>query len=142
LDFVQAFPQAPIETELFMDIAKGYIVGGNKNDYALKLIRNIYGQKQAGRVWNAFLVAGLNKIGFLQSAYDMCLLWKGQCILVIYTDDTIVSGPDKECVENVIQEISEEFTITSNDVVSDFLDVNISFDKEQNQVSFFAATTY
>jgi Reverse transcriptase (RNA-dependent DNA polymerase) len=29
LDFVQAFPQAPIQTELFMEIPKGYTINGN-----------------------------------------------------------------------------------------------------------------
>jgi Reverse transcriptase (RNA-dependent DNA polymerase) len=41
LDFVQAFPQTPIQTELFMEIPKGYTIIGNRNDHVLKLIRNI-----------------------------------------------------------------------------------------------------
>ena len=51
LDFVLAFPQAPVETELYMDIPKGFEVKGSNNQYVLKLKKNLYGQKQAGRVW-------------------------------------------------------------------------------------------
>jgi hypothetical protein len=72
---------------------------------------------------------GLKKIGFQESSYDMCLLWRNNCILVIYTDDTIVAGINEEAVTEAITDISKEFTITSNEIVSDFLGVNISFNE-------------
>jgi Reverse transcriptase (RNA-dependent DNA polymerase) len=71
LDFVQAFPQAPIQTEMYMELPKGYSVDNSRDHHVLKLVKNIYGQKQAGRVWNEFLLKGLKDIGFQQSAYDM-----------------------------------------------------------------------
>jgi Reverse transcriptase (RNA-dependent DNA polymerase) len=36
LDFVQAFPQAPIETELFMEVPKGFQVIGSRTTHALR----------------------------------------------------------------------------------------------------------
>jgi Reverse transcriptase (RNA-dependent DNA polymerase) len=57
LDFVQAYPQAPAQTEMYVEIPKGCSVQGDDNKkYVLKLINNIYGQRQAGKVWNAFLI--------------------------------------------------------------------------------------
>ena len=39
-----------------MKVPKGFqITGENSKDYVLKLNRNLYGQKQASRVWNKFL---------------------------------------------------------------------------------------
>ena len=56
IDYVLAFPQAPVEKELYMAIPSGIDVSeGDKKDYALKLHRNVYGQKQAGRVWYNYL---------------------------------------------------------------------------------------
>ena len=53
IDFVMAYPQAPIECNLYMDLPHGVLVkGGNLKDYALKILQNVYGQKQGGRVWN------------------------------------------------------------------------------------------
>ena len=53
LDYVSAFPQAPIHKEIYMQIPKGFeIDGGGNGDYVLKLNRNVYRQKDAGRVWN------------------------------------------------------------------------------------------
>jgi Reverse transcriptase (RNA-dependent DNA polymerase) len=46
LDFVQAYPQAPVETELYMDIPKGYQVQGKRDHHVLHILRNIYGQKR------------------------------------------------------------------------------------------------
>ena len=68
IDFVIAYTQAPIETDLFMEMPYGIeTTKGNTHDYVLQLLANIYGQKQAGRVWNQFLVHKLESIGFVQS---------------------------------------------------------------------------
>jgi hypothetical protein len=58
IDYVQAFAQAPVEKTLYMKIPAGVELedGANTKDYVLQIHRNIYGQKQAGRVWNRYLV--------------------------------------------------------------------------------------
>ena len=55
VDFVLAFPQADIECDMYMEIPQGFHVDGPREDYCLKLKKNLYGQKQAGRVWNQYL---------------------------------------------------------------------------------------
>jgi hypothetical protein len=70
IDFVQAFAQAPVERTLYMKIPSGVELEDDSDprDYVLMIHRNIYGQKQAGRVWNKFLVDKLiNDLGFKQS---------------------------------------------------------------------------
>ena len=60
LDYVQSFPQAPIEKDLYLKVPAGFqLEDGDNNDYALKLQRNIYGQKQAGRVRYKYLTKKL-----------------------------------------------------------------------------------
>jgi Reverse transcriptase (RNA-dependent DNA polymerase) len=128
LDFVLAFPQAPVETDIYMEIPAGFNVEGNKKDYALHLVNNLYGQKQAGRVWNQFLEKGLKDIGFNQSRCDPCIFWRKQTIIVIYTDDTIVTGPSQKQVDNAIKDIANKFEIKSKDEVKDFLGARIQRD--------------
>ena len=62
-----------------MRIPKGFeLEGGNENDYVLKLNKNVYGQKQAGRVWNKYLVNKLTKeLNFKQSNVDECIFYRG-----------------------------------------------------------------
>jgi Reverse transcriptase (RNA-dependent DNA polymerase) len=55
LDYVLVFPQAPAERELYMKIPRGIKVE-SEAECALKVEQNLYGQKQAGRVWNLHLV--------------------------------------------------------------------------------------
>ena len=60
LDFVIAYPQAPAEKPLYMRLPQGYHRKGiTKDTHVLKLIRNIYDQKKAGRVWNKYLDEGM-----------------------------------------------------------------------------------
>lgn len=136
LDFVLAFPQAPVETDLYMEIPRGFVIPSeDKAMYVLKLVNNLYGQKQAGRVWYKYLSAGLcNKLGFRQSEYDPCVFWRKSTILVIYTDDTIVVGPKLMEIEAAIADIAKEFVITTAPSVSDFLGVKIS--KSENAKSY------
>ncbi len=57
IDFVLAYTQAHFETELYMELPQGIETKyGTSKDYVVKLLANLYGQKQAGRVWNQYLV--------------------------------------------------------------------------------------
>ena len=128
LDYVLAFPQAPVERELYMEIPKGFqVTDGDSRDFLLKIHRNIYGQKQAGRVWNQYLVDKLvNEIGFKQSNIDECLFYKGKVLYALYTDDSILAGPNKEEVDAVIEQIRRaKLDVTDEGNVEDFLGVNI-----------------
>ncbi len=71
----------------------------------LKLLKNIYGQKQAGRVWNEYLVDKLRSIGFKPSLIDNCVFYRDDVIFMVYVDDGIFLGKDDEQLKAVIHEI-------------------------------------
>lgn len=131
MDYVLAFPQAPAETDLFMSIPPGFTISGDAETKALQLLNNLYGTKQAGRIWNRFLTAGLIKLGFIQSTHDECLFWRDKVILVLYTDDTIVTGPKAEEVDKAIADIGKVFKITYKDCVDEFLGVKVVRDVKE-----------
>ncbi len=135
LDFVQAYPQAPAQTEMYIEVPKGCVVPGPKQDWVLRVLNNIYGQKQAGKVWNDFLILGLTtKLGFIQSKIDPSLLWRGNYIIIIYTDDTIITGPNEKEIDKIISEIGNVFKITHSETVNDFLGVKIERDERTGTV--------
>jgi hypothetical protein len=78
VDFVMAYPQAPIEEDIYMENPQEVIktAKGRSKDMVLKLLKNIYGQKQAGRVWNSYLVEKLASIGFHPSLIDDCVFFR------------------------------------------------------------------
>lgn len=128
IDYVMAFPQAPIERELYMELPKGYKIDGvDRKEYALKLNKNLYGQKQAGRVWNEYLVDKLLSVDFIQSNHDKCVFYRKNIIYVLYTDDSIITGPSTEEIDEAIEAIkSANLDITEEGDISDFLGVNIT----------------
>ena len=129
LDYVLAFPQAPVERDLYMEIPKGFTLDEGKSaDYVLQIHRNIYGQKQAGRVWNQYLVNKLIKeLGFKQSKVDECLFYRGSVLYALYTDDSILVGPDKSEIDNIIRDMTKVgLKITDEGTLEDFLGVNIT----------------
>jgi hypothetical protein len=128
IDYIQAYPQAPIERNMYMEIPKGFniIDGDPEGDYVLQLHQNIYGQKQAGRVWNHYLVDHLQQVGFVQSEHDPCVFYKGKCVYILYTDDSILAGPDEHELDSIIQQMKDVgLKITSEGSIEDFLGINI-----------------
>lgn len=86
-----------------------------------KLRKNTYGQKQAGRVWNQYLVSRLTSIGFKQSIVDECVFYRGGMIYVLYTDDSILAGPDENEINKTIEEMKAILDITIEGDLNDFL---------------------
>jgi Reverse transcriptase (RNA-dependent DNA polymerase) len=107
-----------VETDLYMEIPAGFNINGSWKNQVLKLFNNLYRQNQAGRVWNLYLKAGLIKLGFKQSKEDPCIFWRDGVVIIIFTDDTIVT--------EAIKDISSLFEITVKDMVDDFLGLKIS----------------
>ena len=127
LDYVAAFPQAPVERECYMKVPKGIKVS-EPGDWVLKVRKNVYGQKQAGRVWNQYLVEKLTspEVGFRQSKYDECVFYKGKAVYMLYTDDSILAGPDEAELRDIVESIrSTGLDITEEGDLEDFLGVNI-----------------
>jgi hypothetical protein len=85
LDYVLAFPQAPVEREIYMSIPQGFSIDeGKTEDFVLKVNKNIYCQKQAGRVWNNYLTKKLiDKLGFTQSKIDECVFYRGKTMYAL-----------------------------------------------------------
>jgi Reverse transcriptase (RNA-dependent DNA polymerase) len=130
IDYVLAFPQAPIERTLYMEIPKGFELedGHDQGKYVLKLHRNVYGSKNAGRTWNQYLSQKLvEKVGFVQSKVDECVYYKGTVMYILYTDDSILAGLDRNDIEQVIKDIqTANLNITVEGDIQDFLGINIS----------------
>jgi hypothetical protein len=127
IDYVLAYTQAPAETDMYMKPPKGFKFDGeNSDDYVLKIKKNYYGQKQAGRVWNRHLTEKLKEAGFQQSDQDECLFYHGSSIYVLYTDDSLLTGPDEKELNLIIDKMkSVGLKLTHEDGVDDFLGVNV-----------------
>jgi hypothetical protein len=129
IDFVLAFPQADVECDIYMAIPRGFTLpeGYNPKDYCLMLRKNIYGQKQAGRIWNKHLHNGLTQMGFEQSNIDECLYYRGSTIFLVYVDDGIIIDSDRSRIDALFNEFkAHNFDVTDEGELKDYLGVDIS----------------
>jgi hypothetical protein len=90
----------------------------------LKLRKNIYGTKQAGRVWNRHVNKGLTKLGFKASLVDSCVYYHGRTTFMLYVNDGIFVGPDKdEEIATLIRRMQGVFKITDEGDITEYLGV-------------------
>ena len=93
----------------------------------------MYGQKQAGRVWNQYLVNKLiNELGFTQSKIDECVFYRGRTMYVLYTDDSLLAGPCQKEIDQIVKDLKRaNLNITDEGNIEDFLGINISLKKDK-----------
>ena len=127
IDFVLAFPQAEIEQDMFMELPPGIRAIDSKKDYVLKLKKNLYGQKQAGRIFYLHLKKGLERIGFKASKIDECLFYRGATIFIVYVDDGIFFDKNKDNINVAIRELKDNgYDIEDKGDIADYLGVNVT----------------
>lgn len=96
-DVTNAFLQGDLEEEIYMAIPQGF---GNHGEFGetkvCRLLKSLYGLKQASRQWNLKFASIMTKAGFRQSKPDHSLFFKkdGEFItlLLVYVDDIVISG--------------------------------------------------
>ena len=128
LDYVQAFPQAPLKKPEYIELPPGIEIEGiSRETHVLKLLRNIYGRRAASRDWFLYLKDKLvNELKFTQSKYDECLFYRGSVMYVLYTDDSILAGPNQADLDQAVKDIERSgLKVTHEGTIDDFLGVNI-----------------
>ena len=138
IDFVLAFPQANVRTDIYMRIPEKFEVQKGKltlNEHAkppskqeevVKLIKNVYGLVDASYTWHLHLKKGLQAEGFEQSKVDPCLFYKKDFIFILYVDDAICMSPDSGAALKLIEALKKrKYVLTDEGDVSAYLGLQI-----------------
>jgi Reverse transcriptase (RNA-dependent DNA polymerase) len=101
---------------------------GMKRNMVCRLLRSLYGLKQAARVWNLKIHAFLVKLGFVRSAADPCLYIDAKRVLyiTIWVDDLLIVGKNGLDIANVKAQLSHEFEMKDLGQLEHFLGMRIS----------------
>ena len=126
IDFVQACAQAPIECDIYMELPPGINTKhGSSKDYVQKLLANLYGQKQAGRIWDQYMTDKLCN-SFQQSQVDECTFYCGDVIFIIYVDGSIFFGSHDDTLTLIIKQLKDVgLNVEDQGHPADYVGVNI-----------------
>ena len=114
MDVKTAFLNGNIEEELYMVQPEGFV---NPEDAGkvCKLQRSIYGLKQASRSWNLRFDEVIKEFGFVQNKEESCIYKKvsGSSVsfLVLYVDDILLVGNDKNLLNSVKEYLNSKFSM-------------------------------
>ncbi len=132
VDFVLAFPQAEIKSDVYMKLPYGFHVDA-PGEWLLKLEKNVYGLKDAGKTWHEFLKEGLIARGFKQGEVDPCVFYKEDLILMIYVDDVICFSPKAELIDEFVASMQrpepQQYVLEDLGDVTSYLGLNVTHDK-------------
>jgi transposase InsO family protein len=146
IDYTQAFPQAPVDDDVFMRIPQGWSYDSVTKqlvqclddprsfdrEHFIRLKRNLYGVKQAARNWYIHLKNGLLGRGFVQSKIDPCLFIRKDCLIVLYTDDCLVFANSDDTITDLCKCLSTEFLLKDEGNIENFLGINITHKLEDD----------
>ena len=95
-----------------MDIPPSFVYS-TQGKKVCKLQKALYGLKQSPRAWFGRFSLAMRKHGFKQSNSDPTLFLKHQrgkvTALIIYVDDMITTGNDKEEISKLQEHLATEF---------------------------------
>ena len=134
IDFTLAFPQAEVETTIYMEIPLGCEVP--EGDYVCLLLKNLYGLRQAAKTWfehlrdNLIMAESEGGYGFQQSAIDPCVFYREGIILISWVDDCLIFAVNKETADKLIATLHKRFSLTEEDDVSAYLGVQLSINDD------------
>ena len=69
----------------------------------LKLLRNLYVLKDAGRTWFEHLTEGLKEMEFKATTSDPCIYKKENDMIVLYVDDCIIISNSKDNIDLIFK---------------------------------------
>ena len=118
MDIKTAFLHGKIDKEIFVECPESF--NSFKSGTCFKLLKSLYGLKQASRIWYETLKDAILKAGFSESEVSACLFFKDGVYLIIYVDDILISGK-LEDVTKIKEFLAKEFNLKDLGEVNYFL---------------------
>lgn len=118
MDVFTAFLQSPVDEEIYVEQPHGYEqYGASGKPLVCKILKSLYGLRQAPRNWHKVIDDWLRQYGLKPSGADPCvyvvILSNGDILVVVlYVDDLLIAGNNAEAVERFKRDIAKKFKMT------------------------------
>ena len=136
MDVCTAFLNGELLEEIYMVEPEGHDTGP-KN--VCKLLKSLYGLKQAGRIWYQLLHAFLVKNGFTRCHKEYCIYIQkdngATTIIVVYVDDLTIASTNIERVNLIKKTLSERFEMKDLGEIDYLLKIKIVRDRKIRQMT-------
>ena len=114
-DIDTAFLWSELHEDIFMQQPEGH-VDPQFPEYVCKLLKSLYGLKQAAHLWNRLLSKTLKALGFVQLLTDTSCFVKfdkdGIAVtMAVYVDDLVITGRTTELVKQTIRDLKGHFQV-------------------------------
>ena len=131
LDIKTAFLNGDLEETIYMQQPPGYQEGGS--GMACRLVKALYGLRQAPRAWHTRLKAELEAIGFTATEADASLFVRHHkdhsVYLLVYVDDILIVSSSAESVKQVKEMLTSTFDLRDLGEASIFVGLEIERDR-------------
>jgi hypothetical protein len=130
MDVVTAFLAGEMDEEIYMEQPEGFEAG---EDQVCLLMKSLYELKQAARVWNQKIRGYLLSIGFSQLHSDHCVYINKDTgvIIAMWVDDLLIFRKDINSIDNLKQQLRQEFEMKDLGELKYFLGMQIHRDRSQ-----------
>ena len=126
IDFSNAFVQSSLSTPIYIHVPRGYRTNNTSpHRQCLRLKRSLYGIVTAAKLWFTLLLKALLDLGFTQSIFDPCFLFRSDMFIIIYVDDCGIAAKSNDLVDELLQQLEDKgFQFTREGSFTEFLSIN------------------
>ena len=139
MDVKTTFLNGHLEESIYMVQSDGFKAKGQENKVC-KLLKSIYGLKQASRSWNIRFDQAVKAYGFEQNVDEPCVYkhFKDQKVvfLVLYVDDILLIGNDTGVLTSVKVWLAKQFDMKDLGEANFVLGIQLLRDRKNN-ISIF-----
>ncbi|KAE8707942.1 hypothetical protein F3Y22_tig00110365pilonHSYRG00006 [Hibiscus syriacus] len=138
LDVKTAFLHGNLEEEIYMLQPEGFEEDEKKN-LVCRLNKSLYGLKQAPRCWYKRFDSFIMCLGYNRLNADPCAYFKRSgdndfVILLLYVDDMLVAGPNKDHIEELKAQLAREFEMKDLGSANKILGMQIHRDRSNRKI--------
>ena len=131
VDISSAYLNGELAEEVYIRQPEGFVEKGK--DWHWRLLKSLYGLKQAGRCWHQKLNQVLEQLGFKRTVCEHSI-WvfhreEEQVIVPVFIDDMTIAAKSKEAIQRVKNDLKKHFKLRDLGPTSFLLGVEVKRDR-------------